>query len=51
MNKHQIEIIELTKNFLIEKHGQAFLRLSKEKQAALICEMIQKAIEHKTRGV
>lgn len=52
MNKEkQIDLIKATENYLIEKYGVSFLRLSKEKQSALICETLIKAIKKNTHGV
>lgn len=45
------ELIKAAEQYLIEKYGVLFLRLSEEKQSALICETLIKAIKKNTHGV
>ena len=38
INEKKMQFIKVTEQYLLEKYGAAFLRLSKEKQSALICD-------------
>jgi hypothetical protein len=51
INEKKMQLIKVTEQYLLEKHGAAFLKLSKEKQNALICETIRTALENKKARV
>lgn len=47
MKKQYENLIEVTRNYLYEKYGAAFLKLNEKQQNAMICETLRRAIKEK----